>query len=34
VFSKSFVDFLRTAKLDIPVASYHDFTVAGQVDPA
>jgi hypothetical protein len=28
VFSKSFVDFLRTEKLDVPVASYYDVTVA------
>jgi hypothetical protein len=28
VFSKSFVEFLRTETLDIPVASYHDVTVA------
>ncbi len=27
VFSKSFVDFLRTEKPDRPVASYHDITV-------
>jgi len=30
VFSKSFVDFLRTEKLDVPVASYYDVTVAQQ----
>jgi hypothetical protein len=28
VFSKSFVDFLSTEELDIPVASYHDITLA------
>ena len=30
VFSKSFVDFLRTEKLDITIASYHDITAARQ----
>ncbi len=32
VFSRSFVDFLRTEKIDVPVATYRDITVAGQAE--
>ena len=31
VFSKSFVDFLRTEELEISIASYHDITLVTQL---
>jgi hypothetical protein len=34
VFSKSFVDFLSTEKLDKPVASYFDITQVTPVSPS